>query len=198
MSRTPRPCLHLVTAALVLLPLVSADAAENPTPNFPPITAEEFDRGIACTDDSDLLPAFRSLQWKLEAMEAAGLASRGALTNENDGRNKLTQYFLPIGPYQVLGQQALGLNWHFGMMPAMTAIFDGPAEPLLNRYRADGYEFRCSNFGDGAVNMCQGKRDATTAAYQLVVAISSGREVAPNGRVMVGCTIMSKRGNPFK
>lgn len=188
MTRTPLP-RRLIAMMLIV---VGADALANRWNE--PVTAEEVEPAILCTDERPTMALMKTLGPRLNTMVAAGLGTRAALTEVKDSNRPVLDY-VPNEPFVVLGQRVAGLTTNMGMLPAVTAIFDAPMETLLERYRAAGHEFRCSVYDEAGadIRMCEAQRPAGWFSDNvLTLTVGSGRTLLPAGRSVVACTVFNK------
>lgn len=189
MTRTPLPRRLIAITLLV----ASAHALANRWNE--PVTAEEVEPAILCTDERPTMALLQTLGPRLDAMVAAGFGTRAALTEVKDGNRPVLNY-VPNEAFVVLGHPVAGLTTSLGMLPAVTAIFNLPMETLLERYRAAGHEFRCSVYDEGGadIRMCEARRPAVAwfSEYTLRLTVGSGRTLLPAGRSAVACTVFNE------
>lgn len=173
--------------------LVAAVAPARSADDLPPLTAAEFDRGLACVDEESLKTALYGLHARLDSMVRAGRARQVALTELREGNRPVLDY-QPIGSFPLLGHEPLAINWAYGMLPAVTAIFDERLDELMRPYERTGFKFRCQALGSEGDRSCEAQRPSENG--RLIVALAEGRSILAEGRVVVACTLIN--GNPFR
>lgn len=188
-SSTRHAARFLALAAALTVVASPAMTAET----RPAMTAAEFGHALACGDEDSVKASLYGLHARLDAMVQAGQATRAAMTKMRDGKRPVLDY-QPVGLFTLLDRQPLAINRAYGMLPALTAIFDEPLDALIRFYEHTGFEFRCQALGSDGDRSCEAQRPSANG--RLVVALLEGPTALPAGRVLVACTLIT--GNPFR